>query len=1246
MAKKELKEDTEESIGESLVTPVKTSPKKKGLSKKDEAILIQVLGVDTANRVMAESLVSVTKLDKTNRFEVTVDRQERPSTLFYFDDEDIIMEGPIEKTSKLSKILPNSVSATGKYSLSDMAKGVNRYLDRFRSVDTGRERRKTQVRLAHEVRNLTKNLSDVFGFDDPRQLETFMAAWLMKDSTCRLSGIPGTGKTTAIESSAILMANSYGYDTQPRYVRRPNGDIDLYEHGQNFEVYLNNLPDLRRAWDDWRFTPWSEGSDISGAYAFDFGFLQKNGPNGAKKAMRPSDFKRALFNADIFERRNTEGKLEGIEAKPLLVDATTKTKATLKGTVGPLYSVDYSKIISGSEEFETDAGSNQGYDLRKYLMENFYDSRLDSKSGRKAIQSEMLEEVGVAKIDYDKRADEVLYGMEIQQITTDLPTGDKMAAYAFEPIPRKVVTQPIKFFNEANRSQSGVEDAILGLIAERTVEYRGKTFDSPHFIAWMDTNPHQKGNDLAFIDRIDTELFFTTITLGERYNQLSGRHKGGSGLNPQQQLVTRITNDKNDDQHLTPYRFNQLDSVWDFVHGSDSMAPIPFSPPGAEGVYDGLRDIAMLSVMFTQRYFVRPPTTQVLGDVITEHTLYSARDIHTSPLMDISKASNDLLLKDSQETFAVRYGNRDSDDPFQAPALFRRVLGFRFTNSLVKLSRAFAFLRGKDYVTREEILDGLPYVVGHRLGPARAGETDTTNGLVSPKAFGTLLNEQEIIREFIVHGYLLADTPSFLASAIPRVTGTDQTMMGAWDAFYSRCQEALRSSANFVDFETKVLVPVKHEVLGEADAIIVGYTPVHWHLATMVVENERKGVTTLKDYSDSRCGPAKNYRDMYDNYLRLMDIPAKAEMSTSAALTTDYAIHDYYALRGLIAREPHLFTDDRSRLLDLVESRINTIAKGPYSGIADPPPLASKFAVATAEQFPATDVNFRIEPNPVQFSLRTYGDALGAYGYVMSKGASSIDAASTRFDNKGAQYTMQVQNWADQSMVLVGEYTYNGVDHSLNPTQSELQKSRLFQQMSSLEEVFGGNTGAGLIFKGEDEKSYKTSADLGIFLAECKQHIVNAMKGEEASLAMIQQGMMMACYELDHAPNSRGAAELIRLGVKDPQNDTLRLWLRLRPLGDFHPEGGPVSFLLTMGITSNFTVGNKYKEEAGVVTIKEGRLMGISDRSGVNLKNFALASGAKSKTGWDVLGMADAGNMTLEDMAYYQLLYHQVILGE
>jgi hypothetical protein len=58
-------------------------------------------------------------------------------------------------------------------------------------------------------------------------------------------------------------------------------------------------------------------------------------------------------------------------------------------------------------------------------------------------------------------------------------------------------------------------------------------------------------------------------------------------------------------------------------------------------------------------------------------------------------------------------------------------------------------------------LDALPYVIGHRLGPARAGEDaeGRTNGLGFQQSIrNPMVNEQEMIREFIVHGYLLADT--------------------------------------------------------------------------------------------------------------------------------------------------------------------------------------------------------------------------------------------------------------------------------------------------------------------------------------------------------------------------------------------------------------------------------------------------------------------------------------------------------
>ena len=58
--------------------------------------------------------------------------------------------------------------------------------------------------------------------------------------------------------------------------------------------------------------------------------------------------------------------------------------------------------------------------------------------------------------------------LKFRQITETNPlTNQTIASYSFDPTPRPVVTQPVKFFNEANRSGSGVEDAILGLIAEK-----------------------------------------------------------------------------------------------------------------------------------------------------------------------------------------------------------------------------------------------------------------------------------------------------------------------------------------------------------------------------------------------------------------------------------------------------------------------------------------------------------------------------------------------------------------------------------------------------------------------------------------------------------------------------------------------------------------------------------------------------------------------------------------------------------
>ena len=78
--------------------------------------------------------------------------------------------------------------------------------------------------------------------------------------------------------------------------------------------------------------------------------------------------------------------------------------------------------------------------------------------------------------------------------------------------------------------------------------------------------------------------------------------------------------------------------------------------------------------------------------------------------------------------------------------------------------------------------------------------------------------------------------------------------------------------------------------------------------------------------------------------------------------------------------------------------------------------------------------------------------------------------------------------------------------------------------------------------------------------------------------------------------------------------------------------------MLTIGITSNFL-----KDSESLDNI--GSLAAINDRSVLNKANFG-ADDATGGTGWDAKGMADAGNMTGEDVAYYQQLYQQVISGE
>jgi hypothetical protein len=103
-----------------------------------------------------------------------------------------------------------------------------------------------------QIRKYMEALSSVFGFNSPQDKEMFTAAWLSEDTTTRLSGIPGTGKTTLIECAAILFGNSYGFISE--------------RHDPNNQKWdANRSNNAIREWEDRRF--------LENSYRYPFDFL-------------------------------------------------------------------------------------------------------------------------------------------------------------------------------------------------------------------------------------------------------------------------------------------------------------------------------------------------------------------------------------------------------------------------------------------------------------------------------------------------------------------------------------------------------------------------------------------------------------------------------------------------------------------------------------------------------------------------------------------------------------------------------------------------------------------------------------------------------------------------------------------------------------------------------------------------------------------------------------------------------------
>jgi len=1059
------------------------------------------------------------------------------------------------------------------YSPENMGEVIWRNIQGMIAAEDNRGGKELMVEQLKMIRKHMDSLSGVFGFDDPRQLEAFFCAWLMEDSTCRLSGIPGTGKTTVINSAASLLANSYGFTEMPRYrAKRSNpqagtpNEVFIFPAGQKYSVQYGDkkFQETLRAWEDWRFTDWKRNSQFSGSYLYDFKFLQRKSDSGyAKHPMSPEDFARLLL----------------AESSGNTLTATAIPYPTLEALFNS-HNANVPDSVTNKDGFAqdrgttfyTDAGANEGYAFREFLLEHFYDIRLgDKESGVPSridlICAEMLNECGIAKIDYDKRAEEILYGVEIRQITEDDPLSERsVASYQFDPTPRPIVTQPVKFFNEANRSGSGVEDAILGLIAERTVEYRGQTFNSPKFVAWMDTNPHQKGNDLAFVDRIDMELLFGTLSLGGRMKALTERYSPQSkGSRPEYQLIQRMKYNSSDERFIAPMRFEDLANVWKTINGLD------FNASGSDKEEGGaLLDISLLSVLFTQRWMMQANEVEFYGGT---HKFKDSDDIFSSPLTDISTTTNSQFESQHADWWK-RFGSPDQTEGTQAPVLITRMLGFRFSNSLIKMTRAMAFLRGKDYVTRQEVIDALPYCVGHRLGPAREGEDPKGRDIGILREGMVVANEQDFIREIIMNGYVLQNTPSLMGGS----DASNNSLMDTWDSFYKMAKNYMDSTNGYWKYESDVVKPLKSSIRNASSAI----TPVHWSIATMVVESVKSS-------------PA--YRERYKSYQERLQRPASKEGTRRTdkeeqirQLMADVSASQYMKIRGEIAGNPYLFSDDRANLLSLADSKITSIC-GNVLKVTSNTAATSKYnsnymAVPTDKPDAEWMVNPKSTignftafsnsiggPNATKSLWRCYGDGMGAWGRIVSQaknqstgGLINLGANNEDYLKFSGDYDSN-QNIGFTHQFRIPQQGDVVEDGTFIATMNNLLMSALSNRILEGGVVIGPKTsGYGVLETISDIQQYQEKAS--VLLGQWLSRPSGAPMSEVN--ATLKQGYN-ACFRLNHALGGVGESmkTLVNGKMVDIEGqDELRLWLSMRCIQGKNDTGTQATIGFYVGITS------------------------------------------------------------------------------
>ena len=751
-------------------------------------------------------------------------------------DKSVTLFSGSKSADKKSRIITSSGQLKNLNDDANLENTLTKKLDRFGGGGETPGGSGIEKAYIKRIREYMEALSSVFGFNSPQDKEMFVAAWLSENTTTRLSGIPGTGKTTLIECAALLFGNSYGF------IGDRNDPLNQkWDSARTNDEVLN--------WEDRRF--------LEDSYRYPFTFIYNTYPQGKfGKSLREINQNSAelfgleagiggklsnnYFHIAVEAMKQNMILLVRKDGSPIVVQGNGDEKKSKDGWLRwpPMgmekgdknnQNFDYYRCVTLESLLDKwslctsgDEGMAKLYsksgDLLEGIMEVimkvknrelserdacgliYYDERINSEVGRKRIDSEMRNEIGMAKVDKDKRAEQLLYGVDITSEDAQFGTTSGLQ-YRFKPFPRPIVTQPIKFFNEVNRSQASVEDAILGLIAEGEVEYRGEVFTSPSYTAFMDTNPHVGGNDLAFTDRIDMELLFPSALLDQRYKILKGRlGEKASSVSPRLRLLDMII--AND---IQPMRYEQLKKIW------KNTKKVEYVKDG----YNALMDISIISTLFSQRFGVHEPDAQIALSFQSQSLIHNRRSGDYAKSLIPVNSSGYFIDASISESKTYRTDLEKSQQAINrshgAMALMDRVLAMRFTNSLAKLARSLAYLRGNQYVTRKEVMDCLPYVVGHRMGRSKGDGGKMEYGLNSLAA-AKFASGQEFVREAIVKGYIERALDSFgslqkefpATGTVESSDATSQSRWVEWDSMLEQARRDLATSRTYAEYEMKM----------------------------------------------------------------------------------------------------------------------------------------------------------------------------------------------------------------------------------------------------------------------------------------------------------------------------------------------------------------------------------------------------------------------------------------------------------